>query len=102
MADLVASAPGRFQVTGEMIFATVPALAARSGALFADAGEVTIDLGAVERADSAGLALLVEWLRQARSADRALRFSRVPEQMLAIARVSGLEAVLPLDGSAST
>ncbi len=100
MAELIAAGSGRFRVTGELTFSTVPLLAARSDGLPAfPVGEtVEIDLGGVERADSAGLALLTEWLRRARAGGCAIRFSQVPEQMLAIARISGLGAILPLDG----
>jgi len=51
----------------------------------------------VVRADSAGLALLVEWMRAARRAGRPLRYRAIPPQMLAIARVSSLDQVLPLE-----
>ena len=55
-----------------------------------------IDLSHVERSDSAGLALLVECLRHARQSGKTIRFFNIPAQMLAIARVSGLDEVLPL------
>ena len=51
---------------------------------------------------AAGLALLVEWLRQARRRQVALRFSRVPPQMREIAHVTSLERILALDGGPET
>ena len=53
--------------------------------------DATVDLAAVERADSAGLALLVEWLRAARGRGARLRFDNVPAQLRAIAATSGLD-----------
>jgi len=50
----------------------------------------------VQRSDRAGLALLVEWLREARQTGQSVRFFNMPAQMLAMARVSGLDQVLPL------
>ncbi|MBF6309145.1 STAS domain-containing protein, partial [Nocardia farcinica] len=59
-------------------------------------GEVCFDLQAVTRSDSAGLALLVEWMQFARQQDRKLSFRNLPDQLRDIARISGLEDLLPL------
>lgn len=88
---------GRFLLSGTLSFATVPAVWRESAGLFAaDPPVLRIDLRGVERSDSAGLALLVEWMREARRHDREIRFVNIPAQMLAIARVSGLDQILPL------
>jgi phospholipid transport system transporter-binding protein len=54
----------------------------------------------VTRADSAGLALLIEFLRTAGHAGNSVHFVNVPEQLLSIARVSGLESILSLSTAA--
>lgn len=87
---------GRFLLSGMLSFGTVPDLWQRSRALFDGRPQVRIDLGGVERSDSAGLALLVEWMREAARRGAELRFVNMPAQMLAIARVSGLDHILPL------
>lgn len=75
---------------------TVPDLFASSQALFAGAqGKVNIDLAAVSRSDSAGLALLIAWLRLAQAQKFEIHFDNLPEQMRQIARVSELEPLLP-------
>lgn len=97
MAEAVCSdqGGGRWLLTGELEFATVPGLLAGPGRnLGASASEV--DLAGVTRADSAGLALLVAWTRASARAGHAIRFIHVPAQLLSIARVSGLEEILPL------
>lgn len=89
---------GSFAVTGEMSFATVPGLWAQSRDAFADGkGALEIDLSAVERADSAGLALLVAWTREARREDKAVRYIDPPEQLLALAEASKLNSLLNLE-----
>ncbi len=85
------------RVSGPLDIDTVPELLARNHDPFGDAAPAIVDLGGVVRSDSAGLALLVEWVRQARRAGRDLRFVNVPEQMRHIASVSRLERILPLD-----
>ena len=60
-------------------------------------GEVSrIDLGGVTRSNSAGLALVIEWLATARRAGHPLALERVPEglrQLAAVCRVDDLIAV---------
>lgn len=89
---------GTFELKGPLTFATVPQLIER-GAAWREAGlseEITIDLGQVSRADSAGLALMVEWQRLARENQHTLRFVNIPEQLRRLIRVSALENLFPL------
>lgn len=86
---------GEFRLRGALNIDAVPGLWARSNGELEDVPELTIDLSGVERADSAGLALLIEWTRRARENGQDIRFTHLPDQMLAIARVSGLDTMLP-------
>ncbi len=56
----------------------------------------TIDLSGIERSDSAGVALLLEWWRQARRRGADISYTHAPAQMRAIIEVSGLGGILPL------
>lgn len=86
-----------YVISGELNMQTVPdVLTDVENILDASQGDICFDLGEVTRSDSAGLALLVEWMQQAGQRQRKLSFSHLPEQLLAIARVSGLEELLPL------
>lgn len=87
---------GRIRLRGEMTFGTVRDIWEQSQGSFNARGEIIVDLHGVERADSAGLALLVEWMRAARRRQIDIRFLNMPAQMLAIARVSSLDQILPL------
>jgi phospholipid transport system transporter-binding protein len=84
-----------FAVRGEMSFATVNRLLAVSQEVFKDKSCLEIDLSQVKRADSAGLALLVEWMARARRGNAGIRFLNMPEQMSAIARMTGVDTLLP-------
>ncbi len=87
-----------FQLEGELNLDTAPDLLISMRGQFPSAGSVaTIDLKGVTRSDSAGLALLVEWLRLAEGRDVSLRFANLPDQLREIARVSDLLPLLPLD-----
>lgn len=86
-------------VAGVLTFDTVSRLYKTSDSWFAGEGEMVIDLAQVTRADSAGLALMVEWLRRAQVAGRRLHFANIPEQMQTLIRVNGLQGALPNSNS---
>jgi len=88
--------PGRYLLAGVLSFETVPSLWRRSEALLQGVPELKLDLKGITRTDSAGLALLVEWTRLARQRGIRISFLNIPPQVLAIARVSGLDDILPL------
>lgn len=89
---------GVLRVSGALTFETVPDIFDGSLAWLQKAnGAVTIDLDGIERADSAGLALLVEWLRRARATGRDVKFVNVPAQMRQLIRVNGLNRALGID-----
>jgi phospholipid transport system transporter-binding protein len=86
-----------YQVEGELNFATAPELLQSMLSLLPATGsEVQIDLAGVTRSDSAGLALLVEWLRLAQERDITLQYQNLPSQLREIARISDLLPLLPL------
>ncbi len=85
------------EVSGPLTFDTVPRVLAETAGWFRSAAaDITIDLKEVSRADSAGLALLVEWLRRATAAGRTLRLANAPEQLRSIIRVNNLSKALGL------
>lgn len=95
-AVLIDNGAGRWLLQGELDFETVPAALHHAGARMLGNGRLEVDLRDVTRADSAGLALLVEWLRESENAGNEIVFVNIPEQLLSIARVCGLEDILSL------
>jgi phospholipid transport system transporter-binding protein len=83
-------------VRGELDFDSVAALLDATEPPFATDPPTHIDLSGVIRANSAGIALLVEWLIQARRHGQELTFINVPAQMRAIIAIADLDAILPL------
>ena len=77
-----------------MTFDSVVALWEAAKELFGDTTSLEVDLDEVTHTDSAGLALLVEWLREARARQVKVSFHNLPPQMIAIARTSNLEHIL--------
>jgi phospholipid transport system transporter-binding protein len=58
-------------------------------------GALTVDLAEVTELDSSALALLLAWLREAKAAGRAVVFANLPEALRTIARLYGVEDLLP-------
>lgn len=94
-AAFVAAAEGAFRLRAPLTFATVPVLRQPGlDRIAAAAGDIEFDLQGVPVADSAGLALLVDWLADARSRQRTLRYAQVPAALSALARLSDVEALI--------
>ena len=85
---------GRLAASGELDFATATAGLQAGLAAMARGKGWTIDLSGITAGDSAGLAVLVEWLSVARARGVSLRYAAIPAQILAIARISDLEELL--------
>ena len=83
-------------LSGELSFKTVPALVANNKDFLSNGNSIDIDLSEVSRADSAGVALLIEWQRQAQKQNKSICFINIPSQMLAIVRLSGVDDLLSL------
>lgn len=94
-ARLEARGEGRFALAGELGFDNAADVLAEGLRAFGASGPVEIDLAGVTHADSAGVALLIEWTASARAAGRELRFTSMPAQVLAIARLGGVDGFLP-------
>lgn len=97
------SGDGRIAVTGELTFAT--AREARQVGLLALEGSraerIVVDCAGVTRADSAGLAVLLDWLAWGRRKSRAVSLTNLPESLVAIARISEVDELL-LPGAAAS
>lgn len=78
-------------VSGALTFDTVPGLYKASTVWFEGTGDLTLDLAQVTNTDSAGLALLIEWLRRARDRKRSLRFTNIPAQVQTLMRINNLQ-----------
>jgi phospholipid transport system transporter-binding protein len=85
---------GRFALSGEMTFDTAEQILRASEAPFEEHTQLEIDLSEVTDSDSAGLALLLEWVTWANHSVREIRFTGVPEKVLAIARTTEVEPLL--------
>lgn len=95
-AQWEAQGEGRFLVRGALTFETARA-AHTSGELALAASTtkvVTLDCSGIGAADSAGLAVLLEWVAIARARGIELRCQSLPESLLRLAHISDVEAFI--------
>lgn len=85
---------GRFALSGVLDFDTVAEVLAESTKCFEEYTQLEVDLAGVQEADSAGLALLLEWVNWAKYTVREIRFLNLPDALLAIARISEVDEFL--------
>lgn len=85
---------GRFALSGAMTFGTVEQILRQGEELFEAHTRLEIDLSGVEKSDSAGLALLLEWITWANHTVREIRFTGMPDRVLAIAKTTEVEVLL--------
>ncbi len=88
--------PGTFMIEGELTFATIDKNTIELLTFNNDMHALILDLKQVTTTDSAGLALLLEWIKMARIKKIQLFLENIPAQLLAIAKLSGLESMLQM------
>jgi phospholipid transport system transporter-binding protein len=94
------TAAGRIVVTGELTFASARD-ARQLGVLVLEgsrANKLVIDCAGVTRADSAGLAVLLDWLAWGRRNSRVVTLENLPASLVAIARISEVDGLLTATG----
>jgi phospholipid transport system transporter-binding protein len=93
---LAAGADGQLRAEGPLTFAS----ARRARELGLDAieaaadGALLVDCQGITVSDSAGLAVLLDWLAAARSQGRSLRFVHLPQGLAALGRISEVDELL--------
>ena len=86
-------APDRMTVTGALTFETARR-AYDAGLRLVRSGSsepLQVDCAGVTESDSAGLAVLIEWLAQGARIDRKLTFASIPHGIRAAAKISDVE-----------
>jgi phospholipid transport system transporter-binding protein len=91
---------GRIVVTGELTFATARD-ARQVGVLVLEgsrADRLVVDCSGVTRADSAGLAVLLDWLAWGKRKSRVIALENLPASLVAIAKISEVDELLTAAG----
>jgi len=94
--EVVDLGSGNVQVRGALTFATARRVRAAAIRLLAASGgaSLAVDCAGVTASDSAGLAVLLDWLALSKHQSRGIRFLNLPAPLRAVAHISEVEALL--------
>ncbi|MDZ4731147.1 MAG: STAS domain-containing protein [Xanthomonadales bacterium] len=85
------------ELSGDLTFKTVKDLATEAETLFGASKSIKqLDLSAVERVDSSGLALLLEWQASAKNRGALLQILHAPDDLISLAKLCEAEDLLQL------
>lgn len=95
-AEITQQNQQQYLVTGTVDFSTAPELMRQAKSYFKAyqqaAAEVKIDLSAIVACNSAGLALMLEIVKDAKANNIAVKFINLPDTLLTIAKAYGVES----------
>ena len=102
-AQLIPVAEGALRLVGRVDYDTVPALALQMESYWrvASLPRLSIDMSQVSHINTAGVALLIDWFKQAQKKGIALAFSHIPSQLARIAALTRVDKILNFTGVAS-
>lgn len=84
----------QLQLAGDLDFSNVMKIYRNSLSVFSsDAPVINADFSHLTSANSVVLALIINWIRLARQANKTLQINHVSEEVLSLARASGLDKV---------
>ena len=92
---MIAPDTGHIAVQGRLTIETVPALF-EAGLQHLSKGDLRVDFSQVEAVDSAAISMLLGWERAAQRSQRDLRVVGWPDDLLSLARLYGVDELLPL------
>ena len=93
MAHLEQVDKTHYKLTGRLVFKTVTAALSQFHALTLDS-DIEIDLSDIDRSNSAGLAMLLQLLSDAKKQNRTVRFTGISEAMIDLAEMSNVKHLL--------
>jgi phospholipid transport system transporter-binding protein len=89
--SIASKGDGEWLIHGELTFTSIQGKFIDSPPFLRGGKEIILDFSHVTNTDSAGLALMIEWIKLSRHQHAKLQFRNVPKQLLNLAKLSGLD-----------
>lgn len=86
----------KFFVTGDLNVANVMSVYQQSLAMLQKSQEFIFDFSHLHACDSSVLALIVEWIKHAKSVNKHIQFHSVSKELMAIAKAAGMDKMIPV------
>lgn len=82
-------------VCGELDFSNAIFIYQQSQPLFLSAASaLVIDFSGLHAANSVVMALMIDWMRRAKRADKSIQFKHLSSDVMSLARASGLDKII--------
>ena len=91
--ELISSSKDNYIIKGDLTFGTINKQTMKVLNFQPSASIINIDLQQLGKIDSAGLALLIEWIKFSRAYQIELRFEHIPAQLSALAKLSDISEI---------
>jgi phospholipid transport system transporter-binding protein len=88
---------GTFFLTGDVDFFNVMSLYQQSLPQINLCQALHFDFSGLKSSDSSGLALIIEWIKLAKKQNKPIRYSHLSQDILSLAKISGLDQLIDLD-----
>ncbi len=83
-----------YKIVGDLTFSTVPTLKTLGEKYIDTHQEPSFDFAFVNKTDSSAIALLLSWLRDAKKENKKIHFENIPQQVIEVAEVCGVNSLL--------
>ena len=87
---------GSLEISGVIDFYSSPRLLKQTRAQMKSGTALDISFAGVERVDSSAAALMLEWWREAQNRNIELSYSALPDMLVSLLAICGLEGRLPI------
>lgn len=83
----------QFLISGDLSFSNVMSVYRKSLLQSQQCPELTFDFSQLKSSDSAGLALIIEWIKLARQLNKPVRFTHLSADIMSIAKAAGIDGM---------
>src|SRR3990167_6394962 len=85
----------QFLLSGELDFSNVMLIYEKSLSQLKQAQQLNFDFSQLHSSNSAGLALIVEWIKYAKQHKKKISLTNLPDNLLSIAKAAGIDKLIP-------
>jgi phospholipid transport system transporter-binding protein len=94
MPAISLNAENEICLSGHLNFHTARHILEKSFDLFPTTDKIIVDFSKVKSVNTAALVLITQWMKIAKKENKSLVFRHLPDHLIAIARLSGLEEIV--------
>ena len=91
--EILSVAQNQYIIKGDLTFSSINKTSAKVLNFAQSSPSISIDLQSLGKIDSAGLALLIEWIKFARASQTELRFEHIPTQLSALVQLCDISEI---------